>query len=593
MKIEERILKQIGEEIEDFKKPIPMDKEGMWMFSQLDTINQAIFYTNGKYVGGDIDVDDLKLYFYNITRQAVGTTSKAIDLDTKDILLKTEPGGDFLKVWFLQRDVKHFLKKQEFGKILNRISDELPQFGSVVIKYVNGNAEFVNLKNFIVEQNADCLDFSNYIIEQHLYTPREFKRISKELGWDKDKVEKIISEYRKGKDQYIRVFERYGEIEDDDGNWDYKKIFFADVPRNVKEIKSDIKEIFSGELLFEELVHKTPYKEFHINKIPGRWLGAGVPEVISENQIRINELLNQQVKSSYWNTLRLWQSRDTGAARNLMKEAENGDVLDIDEEIRPIDMQDRNLSHFISEMQMLESNARAQTFTTDIMMGERTPAGTTLGATQLSTAQAMSFFDKMREDYALQLKSFLWDLVIPGLSNKLNNEHIVKIAGEDIDTLIELCHNKTRKDRLFSHVLRTGMLPDNNALDLLTSLTENEIRKNGEYQLTIEKDYYSDVEYEVDIDITGESQSATVKAQALFAYLQAMSVDPTITTDPEKKKIMRMYLEQVGINLGDLTSSYSSQPQEQQLQSPVPMKGAGGGISAPTGMEGIEGTVTL
>ena len=31
------------------------------------------------------------------------------------------------------------------------------------------------------------------------------------------------------------------------------------------------------------------------------------------------------------------------------------------------------------------------------MRGERTPAGTTLGSTQLSASQAMSFFDKMRE----------------------------------------------------------------------------------------------------------------------------------------------------------------------------------------------------
>ena len=222
MKKEARILQQINEEIADFKKPIPMDESGSWMFNQLETINQAILYTNGKYIDGDIDEDDLKLYFYNITRQAVGTTAKAIDLDTKDILLKTEPGGDYIKTWFLQRDVKYWLKKQEFGKILNRISDELPQFGSVVLKYINGKAEFVNLKNFIVEQNADCLDFSNYIIEQHLYTPMEFRRIAKELDWDKDKVNKIIKEYRKGNNQYIRVFERYGEVEDDDGNWDYK-----------------------------------------------------------------------------------------------------------------------------------------------------------------------------------------------------------------------------------------------------------------------------------------------------------------------------------------------------------------------------------
>jgi hypothetical protein len=124
----------------------------------------------------------------------------------------------------------------------------------------------------------------------------------------------------------------------------------------------------------------------------------------------------------------------------------------------------------------------------------------------------------------------------------------------------------------------------------LTSLAEAEIKKNGEYQLVVDKDYYKDIEYDIDIDITGESQSATVKAQALFAYVQAISVDPTLTTDPEKKKVMRMYLEQVGINMGDLTSSA---PQQQPQQLGMTTRGAGGGISAPTGMEGIEGSLTI
>ena len=89
------------------------------------------------------------------------------------------------------------MKKDEFGKTLNRISRELPQFGSVVIKYHKGKSYFVNLKNFIVEQNADCLDFSNYIIEQHFFTPMEFKKIAKEQGWDSEKVKKSLKNIEK------------------------------------------------------------------------------------------------------------------------------------------------------------------------------------------------------------------------------------------------------------------------------------------------------------------------------------------------------------------------------------------------------------
>ena len=113
---EEKILEQINKEIGEYKKTINIG----WDFNQLETIEQAVLYVNGRYVDGDIDDDDLKLYFYNITRAAVGTTAKAIDLDTKDVLIKTAPGGNWLKTWFLQRDIKYWLKKEEFGKILNK-----------------------------------------------------------------------------------------------------------------------------------------------------------------------------------------------------------------------------------------------------------------------------------------------------------------------------------------------------------------------------------------------------------------------------------------------------------------------------------------
>jgi len=583
MKQEEKILEQINNEIADYKKTINIG----WEFNQKETIEQSVLYVNGKYVDGDIDDDDLKLYFYNITRAAVGTTAKAIDLDTKDVLIKTAPGGDWLKTWFLQRDIKYWLKKEEFGKILNRISRELPQYGSVVIKYINGKSEFVNLKNLILEQNADCLDFSNYIIEQHLYTPMEFRRIAKELDWDAIKVKNTIDKYRTVDEQYIRVFERYGEIEDENGDYDYKKVIFADIPTKNNQKQSDIQEPFFGEILYEKLVEKHPYQEFHINKIPGRWLGVGVPEMISDNQIRINELVNQQVKSSYWNTLRLWQGRDSGVARNLMKESENGDVLDVDEFIQPIDMTDRNLAHFANEINMLESNSQTQTFTTDIIRGERTPAGTPLGSAQLSTSQALSYFDQIREDYALELKSFLWNFVIPGLQESLNEEHMIKIAGKDIDKLAELLSNTNVKNKILKHVLDTGMLPDSNAIEMFKIISDREIKRNGEQQLTIPKDWYKDVKYEIEIDIDGESVSSTVKAQALISTLQAITTDPTMLTDPTKKALLTEHLEQVGVSLSDYEQSNQVQPMATQQVA------AGGGVSSPTSLQGSMGNMTV
>ena len=54
------------------------------------------------------------------------------------------------------------------------------------------------------------------------------------------------------------MFERYGELEDENGDYDYKKIIFADIPHNIKNNQQQNIETFSGELLFEKNGDKTP-----------------------------------------------------------------------------------------------------------------------------------------------------------------------------------------------------------------------------------------------------------------------------------------------------------------------------------------------
>ena len=61
-------------------------------------------------------VDGFKQFFFNVVRPACGTTTKAIDIDTKDIILMTAPGGSSIKTWFLQRSLNNWFKRKEFGK---------------------------------------------------------------------------------------------------------------------------------------------------------------------------------------------------------------------------------------------------------------------------------------------------------------------------------------------------------------------------------------------------------------------------------------------------------------------------------------------
>lgn len=572
MKKQGKILSLINKEIEEYNEEITI-QEG-WQFSQKETIRQATLYYNSKFLDGELDELGFKRYFYNISKGACNATSKAIDIDTKDIRLLTADGGDPLKTWFYERDLKYWMKTKEFGKTLNRICKELPIFGSIVLKVINGNVYFVDLKNFIVEQNADSLDASNYLIEQNFYTRLEFKRVAKERGWEEQGVKDILELFNNSKEQYIRVFERYGEIENEDGLSDYKMVIVADIPTDIANNTDKFPTATNDIILAESDVMSHPYFEMHFDKIPGRWLGLGVIEDVSENQIRLNEVANQQVRSSQWSTLRLFQCRDTGVSRNLLVDAQDGEVLDAQEEIKQVDMSDRNLSYYQLETEKWESNANRNTFTTDIMMGERTPAGTPLGSAQLSVSMAMSFFDQKREDIGMSIKTLLMNYILPSFGKNMKKEHILRIAGKDLEYVNKLIKNDTKRARFFLEVAKTNKIPSKEFMDLLDIVEEEQLNQKKEQQMFIPRDWYKNIKYDIDIDITGESKDIRVVAANLLAALQMMSVNPGVVNDPIQKEIFGKYLELGGIHLNDFTQS--SKPNL------VPQAPAGGGVSAPT-----------
>jgi len=579
---ENNLMSIIQQELDSFGEDITIDTG--WSWNQKKQVTQNNLYFNSKFVDGDMDEDGLKLYFYNIMRAACGTTTKAIDIDTKDILLLTAEGGNSLKTWFYQRDLKNWMKKKEFGKILNRISEELPIQGTCVLKYVNGEVKFVNLKNFIVEQNADSLDKSNFIIEEHYYTPLEFKKIGEDMEWDN--IEKVVKDFRElnsknstESSQYIRVFERYGEYYNEDSEeYEYGVCYVADIPNDVKNSpNANVETAGNDYVLGMTKLDKHPYIEFHINKISGRWLGVGVCETLTENQLRLNELINQGVKSSYWSFLRLFQTKDTGVARNLLQDCENGDVLNPEDPITQIDMTDRNLSHSQFEIPLWEQNGQKQTFATDIMMGGRTPAGTPLGSAQLSVSMSMSYFDQMKENIALQLKYLLYNYILPDFAKYANKAHIIKIFGEDIDKMREMIIDTHSRKKFFEFIIKNGRIPDPEFMEMVKEVDREALSKKAELMVGTETGWFDDVMYYIDIVITGESIDIATKASNILQAFQILQQDPTVLQDPTKKKIFAAYLEKGGLNLADIEANT---PKASVVEQPTQM--AGGGISAPS-----------
>lgn len=590
-------LKQLNSEIENFKTKQISIVPGLF-YNQYDIVQKNYFYYLSKFQTGEVDIDGDRKYFNNINKNPCKVFSKSIDFDTKNIRMLTTGGGDPLKTWFMERDLKFWMRDKQFGKDLNRIFKELPIFGSVVLKIVDGEPQFVDLRNFVVEQQADSLPQSNYIIEIHNYTPVEFRNVAKQMKWGGDKVNEVIKQFHDMKDtSHIRVYERYGESEDEtdnapNGKWTYKRVFWADVGTDEFDAWGKMSGPKKGvELFSEEWTQEQTddlYWEFHADKMPGRWLGIGVVESLYEPQIRLNEIANLQSKTSYWAALRLFFSQDPKMSGNLLTDKRNGEVVTGDAPITQIDMSDRNLAFFTQETQKWMANRDELTFTYDVVQGERLPAGTPLGSAQLAVTQTLSYFEGIQEEVALGIKEMLYEVILPQFEKDQSAEHTLRLVGKDLDKYVEMVKNEMVLKELI-RMMVGSKFPTNQDKDVIGVAIEQSIKQGKEKILTVPRGFYKDVKYDIDIDITGESIDTRVRQATIFAVMQAITADPTMTQDPTKRKILYMMMENGGISPDDIFDTPKTDMGQMVNEQGGNVKMGGGGVSAPALSQKIPG----
>lgn len=595
-------IKQISKEIEDFKTKQISIVPGLF-YNQYDIVQKNYFYYLSKFQTGEVDIDGDRKYFNNINKNPCKVFSKSIDFDTKNIRMLTTGGGDPLKTWFMERDLKFWMRDKQFGRDLNRIFKELPIFGSVVLKIVNGEPNFIDLRNFVVEQQADSLPQSNYIIEIHNYTPVEFRNVAKQMNWGGDKVNEVIKLFHDMKDtSHIRVFERYGEVEEEtdnapNGNWTYKRMFWADVGTDEFDAWGKMTGPKKGvELFSEEWTQEQTddlYWEFHADKMPGRWLGIGVVESLYEPQIRLNEIANLQSKTSYWAALRLFFSQDPKMSGNLLTDKRNGEVVTGDAPITQIDMSDRNLAFFTQETQKWMANRDELTFTYDVVQGERLPAGTPLGSAQLAVTQTLSYFEGIQEEVALGIKEMLYEVILPQFEKDQSAEHTLRLVGKDLDKYVEMVKNEMVLKEIIRQITNGGKFPTNQDKDVIGVAIEQSIKQGKEKILTVPKGFYKDVKYDIDIDITGESIDTRVRQATIFAMAQFMQADPQATIDPAKRAMLYMMAENGGINPNDIFDAPKKDMGQMVQEQGGNVKMGGGGVSSPALANKVPGMANM
>lgn len=606
-------------------------------FNQYETVKRVYFYIHNQFESGPTDETGNPKYFYDLITDRNDQSTKNIDLDTKDCYIKGEGSGAYLKSWLLRREFMGFAKESRFGMKLNELSDDLPDFGTVIwkkVKLADGtiDVQTVDLINVINDPGVKDLQ-DGPMIERHLMTQHEMKGMK---AWDQTKVQAVIdagNTVRRNQfmttnqsqtnqsfnsvdesSAYYEVYEMWAEIP----KWMYDRYkpgnekidpkplgpsapaSFAKTGLNdnvyvmaiVANVDGGTEQIFYCEEVDRDMF---PYKAVHYRRRKGRFMGVGNYEQCFALIEKANEVTNRAFSSLRIALLHLYQTRDKNYVKNVISDLIDGDVVVTKSSFDPVATEVRGFSEYVGELERIERKADKLCNSYEVVTGDSLPSGTPykLGAQQLTSANLL--FKYVRQNMALFVEDVFNSWLLPGFAAGLKEEHILDLL-EDADD-IEVYYSATRKiiqyETIKQYVLQTNTLPTSEQIQLVGALAKDQLIK-GPKQVKMMQDYYGDMKYSVKMVIDGENDTKKENLETLSNTFQTVAANPAALQDPRLMKILGFILEQSGYS--PLEINAVNQTETNPLLNPAMQGGAAdtqrssaGGVPATAGAGALPG----
>ena len=601
------IFSQIRQELKDFYEQSISVVPG-YSFNQYDTLKRIHLYLNSKYENGGTYLGR-DLLFYNIITSPCEVATRMLNIDTKNIRLwPTNPKSHF-STWLLEKELKLWLKTSKMGKILNQIAEEAPKYGSIVLEKTKDGATVVDLRRLVNDQTVDNITDSRFVTTIHYMTPTQLR----ETGWDNVDLaielfgnpnlqEPFEDEYgnlhQMQSTPYIKVIKRYGERPAHELDTKLKPGTKAGdklvrclfIVTGCDFLNKDAEGKILGEMglvLFKSKWHKAwPFKDFHYTKVKGRYLGLGIPEMLFDVQMRMNELKNSKRFSMELTDMVLLQTKDKSIMRNALTDLQNGDILNYTngDGITQIAIDDRNYAGHKDEEASYSMQADRLSFAYEAVRGEPMPASTPATNALLASQSATSVYAFKRENLSLFLQDFFNDLVMPQLMKDLTPQHIMRFVGnsqelQKIDmAAAEIVANDFIKDSLIN-----GRIFTPEELESVKQNAIEEYKKLGEQRFIKVKDaFYDDAEFEFDFIVGNEQEDPGTIAQNTQFMLANYNAEAM--NDPLYKVVYFKMAQSMGVSPAELEFAEQQRADMPQPEAVLPPNPQPNGTTTPSGI---------
>lgn len=549
-----KIYSYIDKLAEKYKEPIER-VEGLYI-NQKDIIKQIEYYSESRYLSGNLDELGREKPFYNVSNYRVTTAKTATDLDVKDIRYEPEDLQYSIQAMLINRELFKYLKESEFSKTLNDIGYTRPKFGGVLVK------KCVEVEDGKEEMEIEVVDWRNVdvdpnniedgvIIETHFMSPSEVAEKSE--VWDNtEDFLKAVAKENKGKLGDVEIKEVHGVFPEcfnpdnaDGSEYKYERMVFMLGVCNKKKF-----------LLYSEKEKENPYK-YLAWEARGKGLGRGVVEDGFESQWAINDAMISMKNAMEISGKVLLSTTSKKVSGNAISGVQNGHIFQMEDgkTISSLNLAPSALPQFQNVIELWNNQYDRVASTYDANTGESPTAGTPYSQTALLNQVANSPFEFRREEFGIWLNEILSDWILPHLKKRMLKKHYLLAEFDDEDlasideSIGEFEARKTLKDNLLKGkpMSLAEYMENKEAIKTLYGKIGNK------RAFDIPKGYL-DIEGHITANITGELKNKSAILQSLDQVLRTIvsTFNPNTGTyaaleDPTLSKIFGTIVEMAGI----------------------------------------------
>jgi hypothetical protein len=569
--------------------------------SMREDIDRTEAYINSKHISGEQDYMGREKPFFNIVVSARNIWYRATDIDRKNITVRATKESDEIKAFLASIKLQEWMKKASFGKFLNDWGLCLSTHGSAILKFIEAEGK---LSCMVMDWNnmlVDPVDFDNNIkIEKLWFTPAQLK---KHTGYNKELVKKLLdnlttrktveSTKKDNKSGYIAVYEVHGELplylltakESD------KEVYTQQMHVITFQEKKDKGNDFDDYTLFKGREAKDPYMLTHLIKKEGQTYVGGAVKNLFEAQWMVNHTEKTIKDQLDLASKLLFQTADGSfAGHNVLSNIENGDIL-IHKDGQPLTQ--LNNKPDIAAMQAFKADwqnvANQINNISESMQGQNPPSGSAWRQTEALLQESHSLFELMTENKGLYIIDMMTRYIIPYFKKQLKNSDEISAILEDhqikqFDSRYIPSEALRRVNRLKKDTVLSGKIydPVMEGMDVTaaTNAIKSELTGNQRFIKPSDipsvtwQDIFKDLEWDLDIDVTGEAKDVQGALATLSTVLQTIASNPAVLQDPNAKLVFnKILMMSGGISPIELTNQPAAQPTPMPVMASVPVGG--------------------